>query len=122
MKKRAVKRWLLLIPLALILAIALITAGLIAEANQAAQTLAENPDIHGHASGYSFFLTAPVGLLLFVIVTIFAVVKAVKGARYNRRLEQTMGDPESFAADRREYDYREADRRESARKPYDPEL
>ena len=99
-KKKHTAAWLLLIPLGMLAGILIIRLGFTLELKQAAQTLAENPDLGGHASGYSFFITVPVALLLMLIAVIVSVVKMISGARHNR----------SIAAGKR------------SKSPYDPEL
>ncbi len=88
MKKRAVFRWLLLAPLGLLLAFLLISSGFALETRQAAQKLAEDPGAYGHPSGYTAFLTVPAGLLVFIVLSVTGIVKAVKGARHNKRLRR----------------------------------
>ncbi len=96
--------------LGLALLAAIPAAGFIMEGIQAAQTLAENPDIHGHPSGYSAIFSVPLAVLAFLICFIVAVVRMILDARYNRRLTEMA----------------EADRNrasgEKRKKPYDPEM
>ncbi len=110
MKRKHPVRWLLLIVLGLALLVAIPAAGFVMEGNQAAQTLAENPDIHGHPSGYSAIFSVPLAVLAFLLCSVIAVVKMILAVRYNRRLT------EMAEADKSRHFS------EAGKKPYDPEM
>jgi len=72
--------WLLLIPLAIILSIALIALGTEMEIAQA-QELVDSGQALGHASGFSVLITLPISIILTLVLTIVGIVKTVKGVK-----------------------------------------
>ena len=87
MRRRNPRLWLLLIPLAVIISIAIIVAGIAWEANMW-EKAASQPEVQGHGVPVSWLFTVPASIIIFLILTIVGIVKSSRGVKRQKKLEQ----------------------------------